>query len=197
MSRPFWSKRAAGLSREQAEVVSLNPSDPVPGKVLGRVEEKVPEKRGPGCDRDGRAAEIARLGLRAKLGARVVNASEDRDPERRVNLDADRVVRVLGGRPRDAFVRPREDAVARGIEESPPAGAGERLRGAGEIARIMEKEVEIPHRTKSRVRIVKKRERRALQRDDLDARAAERVDDSIERFEKSIRAGTGEKSFCE
>ena len=61
----------------------------------------------------------------------------------------------------------------------------------------MEKEVEIPHRTKSRIRIVKKRERRALERDDLDARAAESPNRLEKRFLKTARAGAAHGQFFE
>ena len=175
----------------------LDAADAVAREVLGRVEEEVREEGRPGRDVHRGAAEVARHASGAQHRARVVDASEDRQPERRVDLDADRVVGILGRRARDAFVGAREHAVPRRVEERAPARALERLGRAREIAGVRQKEVEIAHRAKRRVGIMEECEDRALQSDDLDARRAQRGDARPERFEKAMRAGGGMKIFFE
>ena len=154
-------------------------------------------ERGPGGDVDGRAAEVARFGLRAQRLARVVDAPEDREAERRVDLDADRILGVLARGPHDALVGPAEDAVPGRVEERPPSRGLEGARRAREIARLLQEEVEVPHRPQRRVRIVEEREDRALERDDLDAGGAQRADHGPERLPQALRAGTGERDFFE
>ncbi len=114
-----------------------------------------------------------------------------------MDLDADRVVRILGGGTDHALVRACEDAVARRVEEGAPAGAAERLRRAREIAGVLEEEIEVAHRAERGVRVVEGREDGALERDDLDARGAQRKDDGLERLLEAPSAGTGEGDFCE
>jgi tRNA splicing endonuclease len=177
--------------------VRLDSPDSVSGEVLRSMEEEVREERAPRGDIHTRPDEIAFLGLRSQHRARVVDTPEHRQPERRVDLHTDRVVRVLGGGARDSLVRAREDAVARRVEERAPAGAPERVRRAREIAGVLQEEIEVAHRAERGVRVVEEREDRALERDDLDAHGAQRKNDGPERLLESPSAGTRERDFCE
>ncbi len=149
------------------------PRIPFPAKSSAAWKRRCVRSAGPAAIAVGRAVEVARFRLRAQRRARVVDPPENGQAERRVDLQTDGVPGVLGGGARDPLVGPGEDPVPRRVEERPPAGSRERRRRPSEITRLAEKEVEIPHRAEPRLRVVEKRERRALQRHDLDARLAE------------------------